>query len=354
MAVPKSMLAAVLTAPYKIEMKEVPVPELEADEVLVEVLACGICTTDIELYDGSQPYLHNGISAFPIIMGHEWCGKVAAMGKAVKGFAMDEKVVGDVSIGCGKCYNCMQGKYHLCDNRREIGVIHYDGAFARYLKVPYKNLYHVGESVSPLTAMFVEPAATSCRAVMKTGIKFGDRVLVFGDGAIGIFAAQAALASGASHVGIVGINNLHKELFHSWGIDFINSTEIPVAEAVEKLWGVSKVDVTFECTGNVDVGNDAIHMTASGGKVCPISFSGRMASIDVDDVVCRDLTMVGTVASPNAFVPTMRMMEVGKIHVDGMLTAKYTLEQTPEAFDFVKQKKGPRIKVGILKNLDVK
>ncbi|MDD3164455.1 MAG: alcohol dehydrogenase catalytic domain-containing protein [Oscillospiraceae bacterium] len=349
-----TMLAAVLHAPYELEMEQAPIPTLAADEVLIEVLACGICTTDVELYDGSQPYLHNGTSAYPMIMGHEWCGQIAAMGDAVQGFTAGQLVVGDVSVGCGVCYNCMQGKYHLCEHRREVGVIHYDGAFAQYLKLPFKSVYAVAPGVSPRTAMFIEPAATSVRAVMKTGVGFGDRVLVYGDGSIGLFAAQAALAAGASHVAVAARKNLHKALIESWGMEFINTGETSVETGVQAYWGVNRAEVVFECTGNVEVCNEAIHRTASGGKLCAISFSGKMASLDIDDLVCRDITMVGTVASPNAFVPTMRMMQAGRIHVDGMLTAVYPLERAPEAFQFVKQKKGPRIKVGILKNLAVK
>jgi len=349
----KTMTAAVLTGPYELEMQEVPIPEINDDEVLVEVLSCGICTTDVELYDGSQPYLHNGMTALPLIMGHEWCGKVAAMGKDVEGFNIGEKVVGDVSIGCGKCPSCMKGNYHLCDHRREIGVIFYNGAFAEYLKIPYKNLYKVDDSVSPLTAMFIEPAATSVRAAMRTEVQFGDRVVVFGDGAIGLFAAQAAKAMGASKVAVVSIADNNKALVESWGMDFINSRNVPVKDFLKENWGCEQVDVTFEATGDTSVVNDAIEMTLSGGKICQISFAGRPVTLDLDSIVCRDIKLIGTLASPNAFIPTMRMMANGQIHVDGMLTQKYTLEQTPEAFDFVKMKRGPRIKVGILKSLDI-
>lgn len=347
------MKAAVITGPMKMAIQEVPIPEIGDEDVLIEILACGICTTDIELYDGTMPYLTSGLTPLPLIPGHEWSGKVAKVGKNVTGLKIGQLVTGDVSIGCSNCHNCMQGKYHLCTDRKEIGIIRYDGAFAEYVKVPVRNVYKLPDGFSALTAMFLEPAATSVNGVIRTGIKFGDRVVVFGDGAIGLFAAQAALAQGASRVAVVARKNLNQGLIKSWGLDFINTTKIDVESAIENLWE-TQADVVFEATGNPDVINDAIRVTTSGGKICALSIVGKpRVAIDIDSIVCRDISIIGVVASPNAFLPTIRMMTEGKLHVDGMVTAKYLLADCNEAFDFVKHKKGPRIKVAIVKDMDV-
>lgn len=103
------MKAALIRGPEKMSIETVAKPELNDNEVLIEVLACGICTTDVELYDGSMPYIKSGITKLPLIPGHEWTGRVAELGKNVNGLGIGQLVVGDVSIGCGICYNQCRG-----------------------------------------------------------------------------------------------------------------------------------------------------------------------------------------------------------------------------------------------------
>ncbi len=180
----ETMKAFRVNAPLQMKLEDVPMPTLNDDELLVRVKAVGICTTDVELYDGSMPYYREGLSKMPITIGHEWSGTVAAFGKHVKGFEVGDLVVGDISIGCGKCQSCLRGLYHLCADRTELGVIRYDGAFAEYVKTEGKNVYKVPKGVSPEEAAVTEPAATALYGVRKTGIEPGDRVAVFGDGSI--------------------------------------------------------------------------------------------------------------------------------------------------------------------------
>lgn len=243
----------------------------------------------------------------------------------------------------------MQGKYHVCVDRKEVGVINYDGGFAEYIKVPAKNVYKVPRGISTLEAVFTEPAATSVNGVIRTGIKFGDRVVVFGDGSIGLFAAQAALAQGASRVAVVARKNDNKDLIQSWNMDFINIKDRTIEDALNEIWG-AKGDVAFEATGNADVIENALLALEAGGKLCMLSITGKeKVEVDLDSIVTKDITAVGVVASPNAFVPTLRMMAEGKIHSDGMLSKTYSLDRCVEAFDYVKNKKGPRIKVVVVK-----
>lgn len=327
-------------------LEDIPRPLIRDDEVLIRVAATGICSTDIELYDGSMPYFEQGLSTRPMTAGHEWSGYVAMKGANVKGFEIDDLVVGDISIGCGKCSNCLKGMYHLCDDRTEIGVIKYDGAFAQYLKTEAKNLYKVPGNLSPSEAAMVETTATVTHAVQKTGIQPGDTVVVYGDGAIGLINAQVANACGAGKVFVVGLKELHREKLNDWGITLINSAEADVNEELMRQAG-GLADVVFEDTGNPSAFSEAVKAVKPGGKVCAVSITGAPSiPVDMDYIVTREITVIGVLASPNAFIPALNLIASGKVDVEGCISHSYPFEDTLEAFDFVKNCKDEgRIKV---------
>ena len=330
-------------------LEDVSIPEINDDQVLVKVSAVGICTTDIELYDGSMSYFNQGLSKRPMIPGHEWSGFISKIGKNVKNLKKGDLVVGDISIGCGKCHNCLKGAYNLCDNRTELGVMKYDGAFAEYLKTDGKNVYKVPRNITPEEAALVEPTATVTYAVRKTGIEPGALVTIFGDGTIGLLNAQVAKACGASSVVVVARKSVHSEKVKKWGIKLINSNEIDVVGGIKKCFG-SLSDIVFECTGNADAFESAVRSVKPGGKICALSITGRPAiPVDMDYIVTRDITVVGVLASPNSFDPALKLIASRKIDVRSCISHRYPFEKSLEAFDFVRNSSGKdRIKVLVI------
>ncbi|MEI8199623.1 MAG: alcohol dehydrogenase catalytic domain-containing protein [Eubacteriales bacterium] len=345
----KTMKAFRVNAPLQMDLEEIPFPLINDEEVLVKVKAAGICTTDIELYDGSMPYYKQGLSKMPITIGHEWSGTISQIGKNVKGLQVGDLVVGDISIGCGKCRNCLRGMYHLCDDRTELGVIRYDGCMAEYLKTEGKNIYKVPEGITAEEAALVEPAATALYGVRKTHLDPGDRVAVFGDGSIGLLAAQIANCSGAGKVAVVARKDLHRELIESLGLTLINSNDGDLHKMIETALG-GPADVVFEATGNAEAYKSAISVVRPGGKLCAMSITGTPEiAIDMDYVVTRDITIIGMLASPNSFAQTLALIAAGKINVAACISHRFPFEQTVEALDFVRSKTSRnRIKVVIL------
>ncbi|HML38281.1 MAG TPA: alcohol dehydrogenase catalytic domain-containing protein [Bacillota bacterium] len=341
-----------IVAPLKVEKQEIDIPRLEPHEVLIKVIATGICTTDVELYDGSMSYYRDGLSKMPITAGHEWSGTIAELGSAVKGFEVGNLVVGDISIGCGKCKNCKKGNYHLCSDRTELGVIRYDGSMAEYLKTDGKNIYKVPDGVSAEQAALVEPLATVLYAVHRTGIEPGDNVVVFGDGPIGLLNAQLANYCGAGKVAIVARKELHRELIEeNWGLKLVNIKEEDLHRSLLDYFG-DYPDAVFEDTGNPDVINIAAKITAPGGKLCALSLTGKdTVPFCLEYITSRDITLYGTLASPNSFGPALNMMASGKIDVESCISHRFSFEQTPEALEFARTSHGQgRIKVLIIKD----
>src|SRR5262245_45751691 len=189
--------AFVIVGPRQAEIIDVDPPVAMPGEVVGDVARVGLCGTDREFFSGEMAYLASGEAAYPIRIGHEWSGHVAAVGDGVDPTWLGRHVTADTMLGCGRCDRCRTGRQHLCVDRHEIGIRHgWPGALAEQLPVPANALHALPPDLDPASATLVEPAANAWHAVDATETRRGDRVLVIGAGAIGVLAAQIAAANG--------------------------------------------------------------------------------------------------------------------------------------------------------------
>jgi threonine dehydrogenase-like Zn-dependent dehydrogenase len=311
----------------------------------VRVGAVGICATDIELFEGRMPYLRQGLTRLPLTPGHEWSGTVEQVGRKVRNLKAGDRVVGDISVGCGQCQSCLKGAYHLCERRTELGVIKADGAFAQYLKTAARHVYPFPSGLSFEQAAFAEPAATCLNALQRTGVKPADRAVVFGDGVIGFLTAQLCKCMGASIVVLVARKSEHARIAEALGITLLDSSKVDIARQVPEILG-GYPEVVSECTGNPAVLNEAIHLTAPGGRLNALSITGAPnVPVDMDYLVTRDIVLVGSLASPNAFPSALRLLGCGALQTRPLISRIFPLEEAVEAFHYVRLRQGPRIKV---------
>ncbi len=174
---------------------------------MVDVERAGICGTDIEFFTGEMDYLRQGYTSYPLRIGHEWAGRVSALGEGVDQTWLGKRVTGDTMLGCGVCERCLSGRHHVCESRQEIGVRGgWPGALAEQLAVPASALYEIPEQVSAEAAALVEPGGCAVRALNGTALQAGQRLLIFGPGTIGLLIAQFAMARGVE-VHIVGVDD---------------------------------------------------------------------------------------------------------------------------------------------------
>ena len=189
----------------------------------------GVCGTDVEFWTGEMAYLHQGHAAYPMRLGHEWCGVVSAVGDGVDASWLGRRVTGDTMIGCGHCERCRSGRHNVCADRVEIGIrAGFPGALAEKLAVPATALLALPDSVDDTAAALVEPGGNALRSVWAARLAAGDRVLILGTGTIGLLAAQFARADGVE-VHLLGQTAASLELARSLG--FGNawlSGELPV------------------------------------------------------------------------------------------------------------------------------
>jgi L-iditol 2-dehydrogenase len=309
---------ATLVAPRQLVVAAEPVPSPRAGDLLIAPDAVGVCATDVELYDGSMPYLTSGFAAYPIVPGHEWTGRVVAMGSDVSGFALGDRVVGECSLGCGTCDRCILGDYHLCPRRRETGIVGQAGGLQQTLAFPAAAAHRVAATVPAADAAMIEPLAIAYRALQRTGAREGDALTVVGAGTIGLFCALLARALGMRPA-LAEIDAERSAFARSLGL------ELAPHDA-------SRSGFVIEASGSHAGRRDAVRRCDSGGVVVLVGFAGSVGELDLDEVVVRDLTLRGSLGSPGVWPAVIRLLESGAVHPSVVVTHEFPLPQAEEAF----------------------
>ena len=212
-------MKALILEEYKhLVYTDFPEPQIGADEVLVQVKACGICGSDIHGYDGSS-----GRRIPPLIMGHEAAGVIAATGVNVIGWSLGERITFNSTDYCGRCFYCRRGQVNLCDNRRVLGVstgeYRRHGAFAEFVSVPERILYRLPENVTFPQATVVEPLAIALHAVNLTPRRINDTVVVVGAGMVGLVVIQVLRVAGCGQIIAVDLDQSRLDLACQLGAD---------------------------------------------------------------------------------------------------------------------------------------
>ena len=249
-----------------LELRDVPVPKIEADEVLIRVCACGICGSDLKIQDDHHPYTP------PVVIGHEFAGEIVEVGASVKGWAVGERVVSEQHThACGRCRQCLTGNAFACASKRAPGYF-IDGAFAKFIKVPAWLLHRVPDNLNFVEAAFTEPSAVAAHGLLdRTGVSPEDVVLVLGCGPIGLVAAQMAQAAGAAKVIITGVERDEQARLpkaRELGIDcVVNGERADLAARVADLTGGEGADVVVELSGSPQAIAQSFRLARRLGRV---------------------------------------------------------------------------------------
>src|ERR1700742_1828318 len=231
---------------------DVPVPEIGAKDVLIQVKACGICGSDVHGYDGSS-----GRRIPPLIMGHEASGTVDAVGREVTAFRVGDRVTFDSTVSCGACRHCEAGDVNLCDRRQVVGVSCGDyrrhGAFAEYVSVPSRILYKLPNNLPFAEAAMLEAIAVAMYGVSLAEIAPDATALVVGAGMIGLLTLQALRAAGCSRIFIADIDQTRLNLAKQIGAGTVlNSKDPNFLAQILDLTNGQGVDVTIEAVGRTE------------------------------------------------------------------------------------------------------
>ena len=236
------MIQAVMTRPGEIEFIEIPIPELNEGEVIVKIMRIGICGSDIHVYHGKHPY-----ASYPVVQGHEVSGEIAKVGDGIKQFKVGDKVTIQPQVVCGKCFSCIHGNYHICDELKVMGF-QTTGTASEYFKVDASKLLKLPEDMSFDEGAMVEPLAVAVHALSRAGEVKGKKILVLGAGPIGNLVAQSAKGLGAKAVMITDLSDYRLQKAKECGIDFcVNTKDQDIGKVLLDNFGQDKADLILEC-----------------------------------------------------------------------------------------------------------
>lgn len=330
------MKAMVLYDDYDIRYEEVETPKPGFGQILIKVLCAGLCATDISIYTGQNSFKPQGLIRYPMIQGHEWVGIVEEMGDGIDDLKIGDRVTGDSVVTCGHCTECLKGRYVQCEHQCSVGTVNaWDGAFGDYILMPERSVYKIPEMVSNKEAVLVEPLAIGVYAAERADIRFGDTVVVYGTGTVGFGALMAAINSGAVKTIFVGRQDNKLEIGQSFGADYcINSKKQDVYSEVMRLTNGKGAEVVIEATGSAEVFATCLAMTKSSGVLAlPSFYEKKLDGFYIDDLVLRDVKMVGVSAAPNVTGRVLKLLSTGKFPVEQLITKEYPMTQLREAYD---------------------
>ena len=333
----KKMKAAVLVEKHKLVVQEIDIPSPADEEILIKVVACGICHTDEGYIEGVRTY-----KPLPLILGHEASGYVHELGDAVSEFKVGDPVLIPPVLTCGKCRYCLAGKETLCSNQEMLGN-HIDGAFAEYIAVKAKDVIKVPEELSLTDLSIVSDAvATPYHAVYnRAKVKPGDVVAVIGCGGVGINVVQFTSIIGAKVIAI-DLQQAKLDLAKELGADItINpSNEDPK----QILKGLGGADIVFEVIGNPTTQQLGFDLLGAGGKLVLVGYSPRKwDGFRSGKIMFRELEIIGSLGCPpREFGRILYMVEKGLIKLEPLITHRFPLEEIEKAFEVLRGGEGIR------------
>jgi len=316
------MQALVYTGPEKLVIKELDVPSIKPGEVLVKVESAGICGSELEGYMG-----HSSIRVPPLVMGHEFCGRVVAIGDEVHELTLDDKVIVNPLIACRTCASCLMGKVNLCRNRKIVGI-HRPGAFAEFVAVPYENALLVPADMDASLASLAEPLAVSIHAV-KLGLEPLNDLLIYGAGTIGLLVFLAARQMGAGNIVIVDLQPTRRAHAQRLGAVALSPKQLEEQQAEHFPEGIK---VIIDCVGVQATRAEAMNLVDSGGKIVMVGLGHGSSELPVNHLVRQEISLIGSYTySHEDFQQAITLLQQGKIDIEGW-TETRELADGPAAF----------------------
>lgn len=322
----------------KIRTVKKPIPIRKKGEALLKIKYCGICGSDVATFTGNQPF-----ASYPRVPGHEFSAEIVEIEENKNGFKKGMIVTANPYFNCGHCYSCERGKVNCCESNETMGVQR-DGSFREYITMPIERLYD-GKGLSPKLLALIEPFSIGYHAVNRGDIQKGDKVLVIGAGAIGMFAMLSAKQRGAEvYVADVFEGRLKKAL--EMGADgVINSSKENLQERVKKITDLKGMDVCIEAVGRAETFLECINASAFGSKIVLIGNGKTEVKFNQSILVKKELNIYGSRNSLNDFVPLIDLVSSGKVKIDKLITNEFLLSNVADAFNILLNNDGSTLKV---------
>jgi D-arabinitol dehydrogenase (NADP+) len=323
------MDSIVIQKPKVIELCERAIPEPGAGEILIKVMASGICGTDIHIYNGEY------LGAYPVIPGHEFSGTIVSTGSLVKRFKTGDRVAVEPNIACDNCVNCLNNRQNFCLNWQAIGVT-LAGGMEQYVTVPEKAAFSIGDLPFDQGA-FVEPLACVVHGIERARIRLADHVAILGAGPIGDLILQMVRRQGAARITVLENNLGRAELARELGADL-------VVNRLEDLQP-NLYDVVIDATGVIPLMNRSIDLARSGGTVLlfGVPASGKNLEMEAFKIFQKGLTLLSSFTSVRNSFQAVNLLQCGQIKVEPLISHRLPLNKMPEAIEII-ERHDPKVK----------
>lgn len=311
------MKSAVFYGKHDLRVEDSPIPDPAGDEVLIQVKACGVCGTDVHIYEGDKGAAEVNP---PTILGHEFAGVIAKVGADVTDFKPGDRVCIDPNYYCGACDYCRSEVAHFCEHMTGYGTT-VNGGFAEYCVVNRKQVYRLGDNTTFEQGAMTEPVACCLHGIDMCEIRPGSQVVVIGGGMIGLLMMQLAKLAGASRVALLEPVEKKREMAKKLGADICID---PLEEDVEKRLreaGMTWIQTVIECVGRPSTMSQAIQL--AGNKAVVMMFGltrpDDQIAIKPFEIFQKELTLKASYINPYTQKRALELIDTGRLDVESMV-----------------------------------
>ncbi|MDR1611576.1 MAG: alcohol dehydrogenase catalytic domain-containing protein [Planctomycetota bacterium] len=347
---PETMKALVVRGPGDYRLEEIPVPACGGDDVVIKVMASGICGSDIKCWHGS-PYIWGGAGRGkyiqePVVAGHEFFGKVVAVGPAAAkkhGVALGDYVVPEQIVPCGVCRLCRTGAYNICQQHDIFGFIkdRAEGGFAEYARLPIKSRIHkFPEGFDLDVAAYIEPLGCAIHAVERANVQFADVVAVAGLGPVGLGMLQACVLKNPKEVIAIDLQDKRLGLAREYGATVcLNPAKQDVEAEVDRLTDGYGCDVYIHASGNPKGVLQGLRVIRKGGRYVEYSVFSEDVTADWSMIGDgKEIDIIGGHLSPwDCYASAIRFLHDGRMNAARLITHRLPLDQWLDGFKMVEK-----------------
>jgi L-iditol 2-dehydrogenase len=342
----EKMKAAVITGLNLLEVKDVPIPRIEPQSVLIKVHSCAVCGSDIRIFETGNPRVK-----YPAIIGHEISGEIIEIGEGVNRFKVGDQIALGADVPCGRCFWCLNGMGNCCDENYAIGY-QFQGGFAekcliKPMAVQYGPISIVPDGVDMEQAAIAEPLGCCINGMERVSFKAGKSVLIIGAGPIGLLLAQTARVFGSSLTILYDKDPQRLRNSHIGKPDYVIDSKADLVKEIKARTEGKGVDIVFVACASPEAQMQSLGVVAKRGV---INFFGGLPktagniSINSNDVHYKEASLTGSHGStPVHHAMAMKLIAAGRIEVSQLITHRYSLDDIALAFETVKKRLGLKV-----------
>lgn len=324
------MKAIKVIEPFKVEIVDVPKPEIKNDDdVIVRITSGGICGSDIGIYNGT-----NSLATYPRLIGHEFGGIVTETGKDVTSVKAGDKVAVDPVISCGHCYACRIGRHNVCSALEVMGV-HRDGGFAEFVCAPEANIHKFHKDFDESFLGLVEPFTIGVEINRRGQITKGDKVLIMGSGPIGIAAMQVAKRNGAEVIMTDPVKERLDKALSMGADEVVLVSEENLEERLLKFTDGEGIPVIVDTVCIPSSFEQSVQLACPAGRIVVLGLKNVPSQITMADITKKELTIAGSRLNNNCFDEVIAGFEDGTLHPEQLMTKSYNYKDIMEALTMI-------------------